>query len=321
MLKRAMGGTPINLLLSVKFTPPAKDNDLPKMKHDAVEANTRVSIFPPEVSRREAVKVLSCTGCLVPAFRRVEFFSQVFMTDFHSFRRDCFKHHRDRLVTKLQHRSEAPGNKARIMKTNTPPQTLQVGVRKDRISVIFAFLQGPMSVSSGKFSISEQIKFKTLGDPRISSLHFKEGDIEISISVYVLNAIRLSLTQRNLRILLVRVRSVLPIGRDSVMSNRKPRKKLDVEDSIETCVDFSADATSVNHDHSHFCSQEKATPKSNTNGFDTTLPKVLVSLSQKIVAYIWRGELWKYCEFDFNMDAGSGKTPSSVANTFASFIE
>ena len=35
-----------------------------------------------------------------------------------------------------------------------------VGVRKDRISVIFAFLQGPMSVSSGKFSISEQIKIQ-----------------------------------------------------------------------------------------------------------------------------------------------------------------
>ena len=42
--------------------------------------------------------------------------------------------------------------------------------------------------------------------------------------VHVLNAIRLSLTQRNPWIQLVRVRSVLPIGRDSVMSNRKPRK-------------------------------------------------------------------------------------------------
>ena len=38
-------------------------------------------------------------------------------------------------------------------------------------------------------------------------------------------------------------------------------------------MDFSADATSVNHDHSYFCSQEQATPKSNTNGSDTTLPK------------------------------------------------
>ena len=50
-------------------------------------------------------------------------------------------------------------------------------------------------------------------------------------------------------------------------------QKLDFEDSVETCVDFSADATSVNHDHSYFCSQEQATPKSNTNGSDTTLPK------------------------------------------------
>ena len=50
-------------------------------------------------------------------------------------------------------------------------------------------------------------------------------------------------------------------------------KKLDVEDSIETCVDFSADATSVNHDHLFFCSLEQATTKSNMNGSDTTLPK------------------------------------------------
>ena len=38
-------------------------------------------------------------------------------------------------------------------------------------------------------------------------------------------------------------------------------------------MDFSADETSVNHDHSYFCSWEQATPKSNTNGSDTTLPK------------------------------------------------
>ena len=38
-------------------------------------------------------------------------------------------------------------------------------------------------------------------------------------------------------------------------------------------MDFSADATSVNHDYSYFCSQEQATLKSNTDGSDTTLPK------------------------------------------------
>ena len=38
-------------------------------------------------------------------------------------------------------------------------------------------------------------------------------------------------------------------------------------------MDSSADTTSVNHDHRYFCSQEQATPKSNTNSSDTTLPK------------------------------------------------
>ena len=38
-------------------------------------------------------------------------------------------------------------------------------------------------------------------------------------------------------------------------------RKLDFEDSIETCVDFSADVTSVNHDHLYFCKKEQATPK------------------------------------------------------------
>ena len=58
-------------------------------------------------------------------------------------------------------------------------------------------------------------------------------------------------------------------------------KKLDIEDSIETCVDVSADATSVNHDHSYFCSQEQATPKSNTNGSDTTLPNSNCSMASQ----------------------------------------
>ena len=155
-----------------------------------------------------------------------------------------------------------------------------MGVRKDRISVIFAFLQGPVSVRSGKFSASEQIKnsrnsaiqkfVHCILRKTTSRFHF------LVEKVYVQAAIRLSLTQRNRRIRLVHVRSGSPIGRDSVMNNRKPKKvcpqKLDFEESVETCVDFSADATSVNHDHSYFCSQEQATPKSDTNGSDTTLP-------------------------------------------------
>ena len=38
-------------------------------------------------------------------------------------------------------------------------------------------------------------------------------------------------------------------------------------------MDSGADATSVTNDHSYFCSQKQATPKSNTNGSDTTLSK------------------------------------------------
>lgn len=104
----------------------------------------------------------------------------------------------------------------------------EMGVRKDRISVIFAFLQGPMSVRSGKFSVSEQIKNSThsaiqesvhcILRKATSRFHF------LVEKVYVQTAIRLSLTQRNRRIRLAHVRSVLQIGRDSVMNNRKPRK-------------------------------------------------------------------------------------------------
>ena len=38
-------------------------------------------------------------------------------------------------------------------------------------------------------------------------------------------------------------------------------------------MDFSADATSVNHDRSYFFSQEQATPKSNANASKIMLPK------------------------------------------------
>ena len=97
------------------------------------------------------------------------------------------------LVAKLQHRSEAPEYGANDER-NTPLQTLQgrpcafdksgipislvlcslfsrapwsstvlllfavIGIRKDPISVILAFLQGLMSVRSGTFSVSKQIK-------------------------------------------------------------------------------------------------------------------------------------------------------------------
>ena len=110
-----------------------------------------------------------------------------------------------------------------------------MGVRKDRISVIFASLQGPISVRSGTFSVSEQKKkFKTLDDPRICSLHFtsKESDIEISLFGPKLSVrsdccptiFDPTKSTNPGRIRLVHVRSVLPIERDSVMNNRKPSK-------------------------------------------------------------------------------------------------
>ena len=151
-----------------------------------------------------------------------------------------------------------------------------MGVRKVRISVIFAFLQSPVSVRSGKFSVSEQIK-NSRNSAIQKSVHCILKKATSRFHFLVENVYVQALTQRNRRIRLVIVRSGLPIGRDSVMNNRKPRKfapqKLDFEDSVQTCADFSADATSVNHDHSYFCSQEQATPKSNTGGSDTTLPK------------------------------------------------
>ena len=47
----------------------------------------------------------------------------------------------------------------------------------------------------------------------------------------------------------------------SSRSKRLAGRKRQWDDSIETCVDFSADVTSVNHDHLYFCNKEQATPK------------------------------------------------------------
>lgn len=66
-------------------------------------------------------------------------------------------------------------------------------------------------------------KFKTLGDPRICSLHFKESDIEISISG------RKSVRSDCYPTIFDPTKSTNTVssrskGRDSVMNNRKPRK-------------------------------------------------------------------------------------------------
>ena len=138
------------------------------------------------------------------------------------------------------------------MKTNTPPQTLQgkpsafdksgiLGVFWGPLQFIFActvvkycaialcrsgskkrpdlfFLQDPMSVSSGKFSISEQIKIQdTRRSKNLFILRKVISRFQFLVEkVYVQNAIWLSLTQRNLR--LVRVRSTFAAG------NRQHRK-------------------------------------------------------------------------------------------------
>ena len=121
-------------------------------------------------------------------------------------------------------------------------------------------------------------KFMTLCNPRICSLQFKESDIEISISgrKSLLSGCYPTIFDPMKLANMVSLRSKRLVDRKRQCNEQLQAKKvcprnLDFEDSIETCVDFSADVTSVNHDHSYFCSQEQATPKSNTNGSDTTL--------------------------------------------------
>ena len=159
-----------------------------------------------------------------------------------------------------------------------------MGVRKDRISVIFAFLQGPMSVRSGKISISEQIKNSRhsaiqesvhcilLVRKAISRFHFL-----VENWVYVQTAVRYlwpsEVDESLTNTVSSRSKRLADKKRQFDEQRKVCPKKLDFEDSIETCVDSSADTTSVNHDHRYFCSQEQATPKSNTNSSDTTLPK------------------------------------------------
>lgn len=109
-------------------------------------------------------------------------------------------------------------------------------------------------------------KFKALGDPRICSLHFKESDIEISISG------RKSVRSDCYPTIFDPTKSTnTASSRSKRLADRKAQcdeqpqakkvfpRKLD-EDSNETCVDFSTDAISVNHDDSYFCSQEQASP-------------------------------------------------------------
>lgn len=155
-------------------------------------------------------------------------------------------------------------------------------------------------------------------------MHFKESDSEISISG------RKSVRSDNYPTIFDPTKSTNTVSSCSkCLADRKAQcdeqpqakkvcpRKLHV-DSNETCMDFSADVILLNHDHSHFCSQEQATPKSNSNGSDTMLAKGKCSTAcqtdltadeidylvtdleeckrEEIVAYTWESDFWKYRE-------------------------
>ena len=135
-------------------------------------------------------------------------------------------------------------------------------------------------------------KFKRLVDPR--SLHFMETDIEISIC-----------GRKNVRsgcyptIFDPRKAKETTIARAKRLDNRKRRcveqpkakkvcpRPLNFKDATDNFVHAVANMTTVNHDHSYSCSQEQATPENN------------MKFSHEAI------------------DAGSGKTPSSVVNKSA----
>ena len=134
---------------------------------------------------------------------------------------------------------------------NTPgpyPRDLHVmGVRNDLISVIFAFLQGPMSVRSGRFSVSERIK-NSRHSAIQESVHciLRKATSRFQFHTVSSHSKRLADRKRQCD--------------EQPQAKKVCPRKLEFEDSIETCVDFSADVASVNHDHSYFCIEEQATP-------------------------------------------------------------
>lgn len=118
-------------------------------------------------------------------------------------------------------------------------------------------------------------KFNTLSDPRISSVHFKKTDIETSIS-----------GRKNVRsgchptIFDPATSKKTNSPRARRLDNRKRRsreddqshakkfcaKNLNLKDTTENCVKWSANVTAVQHDHSYFCNREQTTPVENMLG-------------------------------------------------------
>ena len=122
-----------------------------------------------------------------------------------------------------------------------------MGVRNDLISVIFAFLQGPMCVRSGRFSVSERIK-NSRHSAIQESVHciLRKATSRFQFHTVSSHSKRLADRKRQCD--------------EQPQAKKVCPRKLEFEDSIETCVDFSADVASVNHDHSYFCIEEQATP-------------------------------------------------------------
>ena len=125
-------------------------------------------------------------------------------------------------------------------------------------------------------------KIKTLVCPTICSSHFKENDIEISISG--IKSVRSGCYPT---IFDPTKSKKTKSPRAERLENRKRRRrsaehpqakkfcsrKLNFKDPTENYVHVVASMTAVSHDHSYLCSQEQATPKNNMNCFHAGLSK------------------------------------------------
>ena len=146
-----------------------------------------------------------------------------------------------------------------------------------------SFLQGPMSVRSWKYSVSKQIKKNSRHSAIQESVHctLRKATSRFHFK-FLVEKVRLDCfptifdPTKSTNTVSSRLKSLADRKRqcdEQPQAKKVCPEKLDFEDSKEACADFRPDATSVHHDHSYFCSQEQATPKSNTNCSDTTLPK------------------------------------------------
>ena len=104
-----------------------------------------------------------------------------------------------------------------------------------------------MSVRSGRFSVSERIK-NSRHSAIQESVHciLRKATSRFQFHTVSSHSKRLADRKRQCD--------------EQPQAKKVCPRKLEFEDSIETCVDFSADVASVNHDHSYFCIEEQATP-------------------------------------------------------------